>query len=523
MTTNNALAQVLLNSFEQHKRQLLGRRIWLACSGGRDSLSLAHLCQQLFKAGKLPFLPQLLHVNHGMQQANEVWAEQVSNWAKQNQIPCRVLEIDLVKKTEQEARQARYEAIMGVMNHNDVLILGHHQDDQVETLLMRLFNGAGANGLSGMKEWSTKQSMANDYRCQKSIVLWRPLLSVSREQITEYANHNQLAYIDDPTNIASPPIDHIVEDKTLNDRAWLRSVLLPHITQRYPKAREAMARTGQLMQDAHIILNEQSTADLSKVSIATNLWCAILDIAQLNDLSNARQSSVIHSWLAPTAAELPPSKRLVEDVLALAQRTDANHQTSLYWDSGVYQYQIRRYQNKLYRLFDSYSQWLQLAPQTQSLSFVDNSLDSSIDSSTDGSIDKSVKVTDRLALKSSNLEFEWHFSGLLGLKKAIQQQLVEEDKSLKLIFEPLPRDLKLALLGRVGRKSGKKLLQAIDQPSFMRQSVVLCSLKLPTQAQPLPLLLVTPDELVVLQSDFSHCIRPLVTSNELTSQLQRRV
>ena len=128
-----------------------------------------------------------------------------------------------------------------------------------------------------------------------------------------------------------------------------------------------------------------------------------------------------------------------------------------------------------------------------------------------------------MALKSSNLEFEWHFSGLLGLKKAIQQQLVEEDKSLKLIFEPLPRDLKLALLGRVGRKSGKKLLQAIDQPSFMRQSVVLCSLKLPTQAQPLPLLLVTPDELVVLQSDFSHCIRPLVTSNELTSQLQRRV
>ena len=519
MTTNNALAQVLLNSFEQHKRQLLGRRIWLACSGGRDSLSLAHLCQQLFEAGKLPFLPQLLHVNHGMQQANEIWAEQVSNWAKQNRMPCQVLEINLVKKTEQEARQARYEAMMGVMNQNDVLILGHHQDDQVETLLMRLFNGAGVNGLSGMKEWSTKQSMANDYRCQKSIVLWRPLLSVSREQITEYANHNQLAYIDDPTNIASPPIDHIVEDKTLNDRAWLRSVLLPHITQRYPKAREAMARTGQLMQDAHIILNEQSTADLSKVSIATNLWCAILDIAQLNDLSNARQSSVIHSWLAPTAAELPPSKRLVEDVLALAQRTDANHQTSLYWDSGVYQYQIRRYQNKLYRLFDSYSQWLQLAPQTQSLSFTDNSLDSS----TDGSIDKSVKVTDRLALKSSNLEFEWHFSGLLGLKKAIQQQLVEEDKSLTLIFEPLPRDLKLALLGRVGRKSGKKLLQAIDQPSFMRQSVVLCSLKLPTQAQPLPLLLVTPDELVVLQSDFSHYIRPLVTSNELTSQLQRRV
>ena len=71
----------------------------------------------------------MLHINHGMQQANAAWAEQVSTWAQQNQMPCQVLKINLIKKTEQEARQARYEAMIGVMNHQDVLILGHHEDD----------------------------------------------------------------------------------------------------------------------------------------------------------------------------------------------------------------------------------------------------------------------------------------------------------------------------------------------------------------------------------------------------------
>ncbi len=56
---NKALADALLESVAQYRTQLQGRRIWLACSGGRDSLALAALCLQLYRQGKLPFLPQL--------------------------------------------------------------------------------------------------------------------------------------------------------------------------------------------------------------------------------------------------------------------------------------------------------------------------------------------------------------------------------------------------------------------------------------------------------------------------------
>lgn len=510
------LEQALLSSFTHHKQQLLGRRVWLACSGGRDSLSLAHLCQHLFKDGKLPFLPQLLHINHGMQQANAAWAEQVLQWAEQNNMPCQVLKINLIKKTEQEARQARYEAMMSIMNHQDVLILGHHQDDQVETLLMRLFNGAGVNGLSGMKDWSSKKSQAQE-GSQKSIFLWRPLLTVSRQQITQYANNENLNYIDDPTNVAwqSRGSDNEFDQNQLNDRAWLRSVLLPHITQRYPKAKQAIARTGQLMQEASVILNEQSRADLSQSLMTDRPFCSVLDINQLTELSTARQSALIHSWLAPSATELPPSRRLVEEVLNLVHRKDSDHQTCLYWDSGVYQYQIRRYQHKLYRLWQSWEQWLQLPPATQQVN-----------------LDSELEIAPRFSLKPSSTSFEWSLTGLSNLITEIQQQLILssntntdietglELKSAKLLFQPLPHTQKIALPGRVGRKSGKKLLQALDLPSFMRPSVVLCSIQLSSQVAEIPLLLITPERILALQSQFAPSIQQLIEDNNLLSEVR---
>lgn len=527
VTDTAHLEQALLSSFAHHKQQLLGKRVWLACSGGRDSLSLAHLCRHLFQVGKLPFLPQLLHINHGMQQANAAWAEQVSTWAQQHQMPCQVLNIKLLKKTEQEARQARYEAMINIMNHQDVLILGHHQDDQVETLLMRLFNGAGVNGLSGMRDWSIKSSQ-NQEDAQKNIFLWRPLLPVSRQQITQYADREGLSYIDDPTNVALHKSGSDLNPDQLNDRAWLRSILLPHITQRYPKAKQAIARTGQLMQEASIILKEQCSVDLSQAIISDRAFCSVLDINQLTELSTARQSALIHSWLAPTTAELPPSRRLVEDVLSLAHRQDSDHQTCLYWDSGRYQYQIRSYQDRLYRLWHSWEQWLQLPPITQQVN-----------------LDIEKEIAPRLLLKPSNTGFEWYLVGVTLLIAELRQQLaadievkaeIETDinideitsttasKGSKLIFQPLPRSQKIALPGRVGRKSGKKLLQALDVPSFMRQSVVLCSLQLPplsssSQQQSIPLLVITPEQTLVLQSQFVSLIAQMVEDKRLVCEM----
>ena len=130
LPVDTVLAEALLSSLAEYGEQLHGRRIWLACSGGRDSLALAALCVQLYRHGKLPFLPQLLHVNHHLQAASGAWAQHVANWAKAQNIPCRILQAQLNGRDEQAARQARYDAMRRQLNQDDVLLLAHHADDQ---------------------------------------------------------------------------------------------------------------------------------------------------------------------------------------------------------------------------------------------------------------------------------------------------------------------------------------------------------------------------------------------------------
>ena len=388
------LVDALQMSLCQQQSQLQGKRIWLACSGGRDSLSLAIICQQLYAAGQLPFLPQLLHVNHGMQASSDGWAEQVQTWAQQHDMPCQILQVKVDGHSEQAARDARYAAMMALMNQGDVLMLAHHSDDQAETVLMRLFNGAGVTGLAGMQAWTKKQLPQSESEhtpatsgfalaTPKHIYLWRPWLQISRQQITDYAKSSGLAYIDDPTNVIEPvtgqqpekqtgqQAEQLDQAKPANDRAWLRSVLLPQIRHRYPQASEAIARSSQLLHDASVIVNEQANMDRQAVSItdqvthnvnkpdATQITehinelsglYSVLSIERLGSLSVPRQSAVIHAWLSPHPLDLPASKRLVDQVLSLCQRQNPDHQTCIQWHSGQHHYQIRRYQQQLYRL-----------------------------------------------------------------------------------------------------------------------------------------------------------------------------
>ena len=191
---DDVLADALLSSMSEYSEQLHGRRLWLACSGGRDSLALAALCVQLYQQGKLPCLPQLLHVDHGLQADSQYWATHIVSWAQAQNIPCHILQAQVNGHDEQAARQARYNVMRAHINQDDVLLLGHHADDQVETVLMRLIQGAGVNGLSGMHPWRVQMQ---GVQCN---ILWRPWLTIRRNAISTYAKRLELPYIDDPTN-----------------------------------------------------------------------------------------------------------------------------------------------------------------------------------------------------------------------------------------------------------------------------------------------------------------------------------
>ena len=447
---DGALAEALLSSLAEYGEQLHGRRLWLACSGGRDSLALAALCVQLYQQGKLPFLPQMLHVNHGLQADSGAWAVHVADWAKVQNIACRILPAQVNGHDEQAARQARYDVMRAQLNQDDVLLLAHHADDQAETVLMRLIQGAGVNGLSGMQPWRVQIQGAH------RIALWRPWLTVKRAAISAYAQRIKLPYIDDPTNEAGD-----------NVRSGLRRDIMPILATYNPNVIDNIARSTQLLSDAQLIINAQAGEDLQQIEMASlQLPPAqrVLDIDKLQALPSYRQRQLLHHWLAQDEP-LPPAKQLVDDVLSLSQRDDNDHQTALFWQGRKQSYTVRRYRQQLYRLSSDWLKWLELplTEQTQTLSSHTESNVTVIHTADSKSIPINLRNDDN---------FIWQ---LQITQNEIIQLLESYEYKVKVTFAPLERNQRVQTPLASRPQAGKKLYQTLGIPSWMRESLMVVS------------------------------------------------
>ena len=436
------LAEALLKSLAEYGEQLHGRRVWLACSGGRDSLALAALCVHLYRHGKLPFLPQLLHVNHHLQAASGAWAQHVANWAKAQNIPCRILQAQVNGRDEQAARQARYDAMRAQLNQDDVLLLAHHADDQAETVLMRLIQGAGVNGLSGMQPWRIQTQGTH------RIVLWRPWLTIKRATISAYTQRLKLPYIDDPTNDAGD-----------NVRSGLRRDIMPILASYNSNVIDNIARSAQLLSDAQLIINAQASEDLQHTEVASlQLPPAqrVLNIDKLQKLPIYRQRQLLHHWLGQDEP-LPTAKQLVDDVLSLSQRDDNDHQTVLFWQGRKQSYTVRRYRQQLYRLSSDWLKWLEL-PLTKQMQVL---------CSLTAADSKPISITLR-----SDEKFIWQTQ---IAPNEVTQLLKSYEYKVKVIFAPLGRQQRIQTALASRPQAGKKLYQTLGIPSWLRESLVVVS------------------------------------------------
>ncbi len=132
---------------------------------------------------------------------------------------------------EAAARDARYAALAAQLHEGEWLLLGHHRDDQVETVLLKLLRGAGPEGLGGMR------SQRPFGRGQ----LWRPVLELSRQQLRDYVDTHQLECIDDPSNgdiaTGAQPLasrNPAATAPATGHRRGIRSCTAPHSVARLP-------------------------------------------------------------------------------------------------------------------------------------------------------------------------------------------------------------------------------------------------------------------------------------------------
>lgn len=214
------------------------RRTLVGCSGGADSSALL-----LALAAASPHLV-VGHVVHDLRPREQAEGDARAVEALAGRLGLRIVRAEVRVRAgrgnaEARARTARYAALdrMAVETGCPFVAVGHHGDDQAETVLMGLLRGAGARGLAGVAE----------RRDLKSTTLIRPMLSLTRADSREICGCAGWAWREDAMNA-----------DTLLLRGAVRHGLLPVAERLRPGAAERIARTAALLRDAAGLIGERS-------------------------------------------------------------------------------------------------------------------------------------------------------------------------------------------------------------------------------------------------------------------------
>ena len=304
--------------------QEYNQKVVIAYSGGLDSTVLLHLFHQYCTNNDSKgFKWCAAHVNHQYHPLADRWEEHCQNDCKRQNIPlqiCRITIPQAPKKGLEEAfRMARYQALREILQAEDYLLTAHHQNDQAETVLLRLLRGAGVKGLGAIQET----------RLLDGIHLFRPLLHWSRHEIHLYAQKHRLHWIEDFSN-----------SNTVHDRNYLRHCVVPTLSKRWPQWDQALSRSAQNHQEANLLL-EQLADDL--LSSCSQRFEA-LDLPALLCLSIVQQKLVLRRWLEQHQCLLPSTKKM--NVFVCELNSNSADKVVMHCRD----FQVRRYRNELYYL-----------------------------------------------------------------------------------------------------------------------------------------------------------------------------
>ncbi len=272
----------------------------VALSGGADSVALLHALAQAGVAEDI----RAIHVNHGLQAGSDQWQAHCRRLCQQLGIPLSVVAVSIDptagKGLEAAAREARYEVFRRQIKPGECLLMAHHLDDQAETVLMNLFQGAGPAGLAGIP---AQRPLGEGF-------LVRPLLELRRAHLRAYASAQGLQWVDDPSN-----------DERRFDRNYLRHEVMPRVLERWPQADSGIARAAR--HQGGLLAVEQATA---QEALAT-CWLAggELDLAAWQRLPAYRRSAALRLWLREGAKSVPTERQLQQlEADLLAARDDAS-------------------------------------------------------------------------------------------------------------------------------------------------------------------------------------------------------
>ena len=222
----------ILDFIKQNNLIKPGEVVGVGVSGGIDSMCLLHF----LNANKqlLDIDVVAIHINHGIREESDDEARFVVQKCREMGVRVYKFSIDAPKiakdkriSVETAAREGRYGVFDALVKKDiiDKVALAHHQSDQAETILMHIFRGCGANGAKGMEPI-------------RDGIYIRPMLKVSKEEISLYTSTNNIEFVEDSSNA----------DNSYT-RNFVRNVIMKDILKKWPNAVEAINNFAEAVSD----------------------------------------------------------------------------------------------------------------------------------------------------------------------------------------------------------------------------------------------------------------------------------
>ncbi len=285
MNSNFDLNKILAKSIESNKLNKF--RILVGVSGGPDSVALLHSLNDMKDKYDLSIFGA--HLNHGLRSTDSSNDQKfVEKKFSELKIPFVTKQINLNEIVENEsssleniARIERHKFLFDTSNHfnTSLVALGHHIDDQAETIILHILRGSGLDGIRGMNEIS-KRKIDN-----QEINIYRPLLGTSRQDILKYLSEKNINFHIDATNYS-----------TKYTRNSIRHSLMPQLETYNPEIKKSLRRLSESVKYDLIFLEEFAKNQFNEISEITQNQIAF-KTQKLLDLSPAILFRVIkHSF-----------------------------------------------------------------------------------------------------------------------------------------------------------------------------------------------------------------------------------
>ncbi|MFT7185506.1 MAG: tRNA(Ile)-lysidine synthase [Pseudohongiellaceae bacterium] len=303
-------------------------RYVVALSGGLDSMALLIFALPYLLKSYKPTI-QIIHVHHGLSQFADEWAEHCLSVSRAMDLACHVERVTVVTKgkgLEAAAREARYAVFERYLSGGGVLLQGHHQNDQAETVLMRLLRGAGPEGLSGIPQ---QRVLSNGQ-------LFRPWLAVSRGVLETEIQKYPVKWVEDESNT-----------DLQFDRNFLRHNILPLLEARWPSVLTSISRTAARSDQAHQQLVLWCEAEIVGVKSKQYAVEQALDLNALAQYSNEQQWFLLRHWLDCLKVE-HPSEKVFERIWSEMIPAASDALPALRWGGN----HLRRFNGCLFYLSD---------------------------------------------------------------------------------------------------------------------------------------------------------------------------